>query len=152
VFVIIISGCVSSSVIDDVDVQTLKKKITAEFDEYIGEKNFYGACKSFIEFTISFEGEKKDEMAHELTELLHGKTAELRNDNDTLKIIEHTYSYINLMKGTISDEKLSSLEEDLLINIQDYVSSELTGMGRLARASWLIYLENFSPDNPFLYK
>ncbi len=152
VFIIIISGCVSSPGKDGVDVQTLKKKITVEFDEYIGEKNFYGACKSFIEFTISFEGEKKDEMARELTELLHGKTAELRNDNDTLKIIEYTYSYINLMKGTISDEKLSSLKEDLFINIQDYVSSELTGMGQLERASWLIYLENFSPDNPFLYK
>ncbi len=152
VFIIIISGCVSSPVKDDVDVQTLKKKITVEFDEYIGEKNFYGACESFIEFTISFEGEKKDEMARELTELLHGKIAELRNDNDTLKIIEYTYSYINLMKGTISDEKLSSLKEDFFINIQDYVSSELTGMGQLERASWLIYLENFSPDNPFLYR
>lgn len=152
VFIIIISGCVSSPGKDGVDVQTLKKKITVEFDEYIGEKNFYGACKSFIEFTISFEGEKKDEMARELTELLHGKIAELRNDNDTLKIIEYTYSYINLMKGTISDEKLSSLEEDLFINIQDYVSSELTGMGQLERASWLIYLTNISPDNPFLYK
>lgn len=152
VFIIIISGCVSSPGKDGVDVQTLKKKITVEFDEYIGEKNFYGACKSFIEFTISFEGEKKDEMARELTELLHGKIAELRNDNDTLKIIEYTYSYINLMKRTISDEKLSSLEEDLFINIQDYVSSELTGMGQLERASWLIYLTNISPDNPFLYK
>ena len=142
-FTILLSSCVSLPVEESAEVINLDRKIAQEFDAHIGENNFYDASINFIEFSACCDGEKKDEMLRELTDLLRVKIDEKRDANDKIGMITDIYSYVNLVDGVAPDDQVAEFKGELNDNLQDFISTELSGKGGLEKASWLIYLSNF---------
>ena len=151
-FMMLLSGCVSPPVEESAEVINLDRKIAQEFDAHIRENNFYDASISFIEFSACCDGEKKDEMLRELTDLLRVKIDEKRDANDKLWMITAIYSYVNLVDGVVPDDQVAEFKEELNDNLQDFISTELSDKGDLEKASWLIYLSNFFYYDPLPYK
>jgi S1-C subfamily serine protease len=148
----VIIGCVSAPVEKSVDVKDLEKKIAEEFDSYVVENNFYDASNSFIEFSACCDGEKKDEMLRELTDLLRATIDNKRESNDKLGMVTDMYSYINLVDATGPYDQIDDFKKELNEYLRDFISTELKGKSDLEKASWVLYLSNFFFDDPFPYK
>ncbi len=152
VLIVLSLSCASYTVKDSNKIKKVDKKILSEFYESVESAEFYEACKSYIEFTNCCSDSRKDEMTDELTRLYHAEIASFKDAGSTLDAIEYTYSFINITSDSMSDEESNKYRKDLLQYIQKFVTGELTNRGDLEKASWLIYLTQFLPDDPFLYK
>ena len=108
----LVPGCVSVPVEKSIDVKDLDTKIAEEFDAHVLENNFYDASNSFIEFSACCDGDKKDEMLRELTDLLRAEIDKKREANDRLGMITDMYSYINLVEAAGQEGRTDDLKEE----------------------------------------
>lgn len=146
------SSCVSPPVLENGDIQKIDSKIYNEFSTAIGNQNFYDASGSFIEFTSCCDDERTDSMLSDIEELYRIKIDELQTSNELLRMIEYTYSLINLGENFFTEQKLTVLKEELVEYAHRFVDTELQDKGELEKASWLVYLSKLLPDYPYLYK
>ncbi|UCB46781.1 MAG: trypsin-like peptidase domain-containing protein [Spirochaetota bacterium] len=145
-------SCSTSAVRDSEKVAKVDKKIISEFHENTENADFYAACGSYIEFLNCCDDERKTKLTYELKQLYETKMEEALDAGDTLTAIEYTYSLINIFKGNIPDTEWNTYYDTLKQYIERYVSSELSNKGKLEKASWLIYLTQFTAGNQFLYR
>jgi serine protease Do len=137
-------SCVSYSVQENSIVQNVDSKILEEFEEHRENGDFYGAARSYIEFMICCQDERADELRDELSSLYGEKVKQFKSEGNNLALIEHTYSYINLLDDHLSDDDRSTLEGDIATYIGLYIEGDLKGKGGLEQASWLTYLDRFA--------
>lgn len=137
-------SCVSYSVQENSTVQNVDYKILEEFEEHRENGDFYGAAWSYIEFMICCQDERADKLRDELSSLYGEKVKQFKGDGNNLALIEHTYSYINLLDDHLSDDERSTLEGDIATYIGLYIEADLKGKGGLEQASWLMYLDRFT--------
>jgi S1-C subfamily serine protease len=137
-------SCVSYSVQENSTVQNVDSKILEEFEEHRENGDFYGSARSYIEFMICCQDERVDELRNGLSSLYGEKMKQFKGEGNNLALIEHTYSYINLLDDHLSDDDRSTLEGDIATYIGLYIEADLKGMGGLEKASWLTYLDRFA--------
>jgi hypothetical protein len=121
-------SCVSYSVQENSTVQNVDSKILEEFEEHRENGDFYGAARSYIEFMICCEDERADELRDELSSLYGEKVKQFKSEGNNLALIEHTYSYINLLDDHLSDDDRSTLEGDIATYIGLYIEGDLKGV------------------------
>jgi S1-C subfamily serine protease len=148
----IILSCTTTAVRDSEKVAKVDKKIISEFYENTENADFYAACGSYIEFLNCCDDERKKKLTEELKQLYITKMEETLDAGDTLAAIEYTYSLINILNGNIPDAEWNEYHDTLKQYIEMYVTSELNNKGKLEKASWLMYLTQFTAGNPFLYR
>ena len=137
-------SCVSYSVQDSTKVKNVDSKIREEFEESRANGDFYGAARSYIEFMLCCQDGFEETMRQELSSLYNEKVGLLRNEGNNLSLIEHTYSYLNLLEEHISSEEREKLERDMSTYVKLYTRADLGGLGDLEKVSWLLYLERIA--------
>jgi S1-C subfamily serine protease len=148
----LILSCATSGVKDSEEVAKVDKKIISEFYENVEKGDFFAAGGSYIEFINCCNDERKNKLTDELEKLYTAKIKENIAKGDTLASIGHTYSLLNVLKGNVPDGEWNRYNDELTKYIDKFVKGELSNKGELEKASWLIYLTQFSASNPFLYK
>jgi S1-C subfamily serine protease len=149
---VFLTSCASDSAKVDFTVKKVDGRIIEEFNENIEVKDFYQASQSYIEFSNCCEDERKQTMIGELFDLYEVKKRNFEDDKDTLSLVEHTYSLINLFEEDLTVKDLEQLQADLNGYLHRYMDNELAEMGELERVSWLLYLTRFLPNEPDLYR
>jgi S1-C subfamily serine protease len=137
-------SCASYSVQDSSKVKNIDSKIREEFEEHRGNGDFFGASRSYIEFTLCCKDGQEEIMQQELSSLFEEKVRQFRDEGNNLALIEYTYSYINLMEENLSTEERDKLESDIATYVKLYTKAGLRGLGDLEKASWLLYLERLA--------
>jgi hypothetical protein len=146
--VLLLSGlalisCVSYSVKESSSVQKVDGKVLEEFEESRENNDFFGTARSYIEFLNCCRDERETELRKQLSLLYYDKIEELKLDGKSLALVEHTYSYLYLMGSKLSPAERQKLAADLESHIALFLESDMTDMGSLEKASWLMYLDRF---------
>ncbi len=142
-------SCVSPLVRESIIVPKVDSKIIEELHTHVENDDFYGACQSFIEYSLCCSDERKETLVREIEELYKKNVA---GSSDLLSSIEYTYSFIKLAEGNIEEDNLSVYREDLSQYVHQFIESELQNKGELEKISWLLYLSGVIPDDPYPYK
>ncbi|MGQ9615675.1 MAG: S1C family serine protease [Spirochaetota bacterium] len=123
----------------------MENKVLEEFQKHRSADDFFGAAINYIEFdNCSKDNEKKQELIDEIISLYEKKIQDFEKEGKRLPQIEYTYSLINLIRNRVSDEKLEIYETEINNYLRRFLDEELSGMGELERASWLMYLGCFT--------
>jgi len=146
------SSCATYKVKDIKNIKKVDKKIIEEFNEGIENEEFYKAAESYIEFVNCFNDKRKSLMIEKLENLYRIKMDMLKKENQNIDLIEYTFSLINLIGEDITVYNLNNYKQDLYEYIKKFVDTDLRNKREIEKVSWLIYLTNFTPDNPFIYK
>jgi S1-C subfamily serine protease len=146
--VLLLSGlalisCVSYSVKETSPVPKVDGKVLEEFDESRENGDFYGTARSYIEFLNCCKDEREAELREELSLLYRDKVEEFKLEGRNLALVEHTYSYLNLMGSNLSQADRDRLVGELETYIETFVESDMKDMGSLEKISWLMYLDRF---------
>jgi S1-C subfamily serine protease len=83
-------------------------------------------------------------MRDELSALYSEKVDAFKKKGNNLALIEHTYSYVNLLDEDLSPEEREKLAQDMSVYIKLYITGDLKGLGDLEKVSWLLYLERLA--------
>ena len=150
--VLSVLSCSTYNVKDSKKIAKVDKKILSEFYENTGEGEFFGACRSYIEFLNCCNDSRVEEITDDLESLYLSKIEDLKAGGDTLGTIQFTYSFVNVTRDNLADERRDEYRAALSDYVWQYATVELVSNGDLERASWLLYLTNFSPEAPFLYR
>lgn len=144
-------SCVSNSVQEKSNVKNVDSKIREEFEEYRENGDFYGAARSYIEFMLCCQDERAEAMRREIASMYGEKVKLFKGEGNNLALIEHTYSYINLLDEYLSNEERAALEGDIATYIKLYIRADLRGLSDLEQASWLLYLERLAMSEGSVY-
>jgi len=152
VLLLSVLSCSTYNVKDSEKIAKVDKKILSEFYENISEGEFFGACRSYIEFLNCCNDSRVEEITDELESLYLSKIEELTTGGDTFETIQYTYSFVNVTRDNLTGERWDEYNVTLTDYMWQYATVELSSKGDLEKASLLFYLTNFSPEAPFLYR
>jgi S1-C subfamily serine protease len=159
VFPFALLSCVSSSVKNNAQVKDVDTKIREEFSRSVAKEDFTSACRSYIEYAACCVGREEpgrvDErraLLLELGDLYTKKAGELGEGKNTLKLVEYTYSYLNLAKSAGMEQELSTASRNLPVFVDRYLSVDLAGKSGAEKLSWLIHMARFLPEEPSIYR
>jgi S1-C subfamily serine protease len=145
-------SCSTYTVKDSEIIEKVDKKIISEFYEGTEADDFFGACRSYIEFLNCCNDSRKDELTNELEALYRKKIEELKASGDTLGLIQYSYSFVNVTRDKLPDERWERYREDVADYVWRFAAGELSSKSDLERASWLLYMTRFCPGGSFLYR
>ncbi len=145
-------SCVTTPKSERPPEKKIDQQIIAEFDEAVGNGDFFAASRSYIEFFSCCTDARTGRMLSEIENLYIKKISEFTQSNDMLSAIEHTYSLVNMIEDHADEGKIGEYRMKLSDYIRSFVESDLANMGGLERISWILYLTGLAPDEAFLYR
>jgi S1-C subfamily serine protease len=151
-FIFLVISCASPTVKDSKNIEKVDKKIISEFTESREAGEFFGACKSYIEYLNCCDDERGHMLSESLEDLYLEKMEELKAEGNTMEMIRYSHSFVNVTAQNIPEHRSAQYKADLVRYILQYTDVELGGKEGLEKASWLLYLTHFSPDIPELYR
>ena len=147
------NSCITFKVKNIKNPENVEQKIYDEFKNNIDKKDFFSACKSYIEYKncCSEKSNSKSNLMLKLLKKMYSEKIELLLSEGKIEAVNLSYSMYNLVNEESSAKKDGKIDykKDLIESINYYINKGLKDKSDIEKASLYMYLSLY--DHGYYY-